>query len=74
MFKFTYIQFVTDVTGLGSAWSSDKHAKTWGVEEKGSWFIFTNLDNGQRRRVPITSVGVIHENAETKAKSDKGNV
>lgn len=59
--KTTYIQFLVDVSGIGTYWSADKHAKEWTLEEKGSWVIFTNTSNGQRRRVPITSISALHE-------------
>lgn len=59
--KITFIQFLNDVPGLGTYWSADKHAKEWQVDEKGSWITLTHTSNGQRRRVPITSVSAISE-------------
>ena len=61
----SYVQFITDVSGLGTSFSLDKHSKEWTVEEKGSWFIFTNT-RGQRRRIPVTAISAIHETVEDK--------
>lgn len=70
--KITYVQFTGEVSPIGSFWSSDKHSKTWSVEEKGSWLVFQSLAEGsevksQRRRVPITSVVYIGENGAAEA-------
>lgn len=62
----TYVQFNAEVSGLGTSYSVDKHAKTWTVEERGSWFVFTKVD-GTRRRVPVTAVTAVHDTVEDKA-------
>lgn len=66
-----YVQFRTDVPQLGTFWSAGKHTKEWTIEEKGSWFIVTNIASGKRHRIPLTEVQFVSEDGIEDAKNGK---